>query len=400
MLNENQQKSNFDSGKKPILSLILCSRNDEYMGNSKWRLEITLNYIANTVYELGRENDVEIIVTDWGSKIPLHNVLQLNRFAKRLVTFINVPQKLAKELQKDSPFSEVHALNAAARRVKGQYIGRIDQDTLAGKIFFKKFFDLYEGSQTTEVPLDSALLFANRRSIPYRFAFQCPSIGHVDRFIRLFGSSLKVWLRKSNWPDVFWTSYVGIWMVHKDLWYECSGYDEQLIYYDLMEVDMISRLKQKYEVVDLGKLVNYDFYHLDHYPSRRYWSIIFANRKANCNVDFDKPPEEFHPNNDDWGLIGYPLEMISDSTKLTAAEKQQLGKIHSNWFVFAFHLLYAIVKITLDGIILSFIKIAYFFNTWWRRSKIVWDTISGKPLFYWPQLIKNLWQEKRNFSTE
>src|SRR4051794_2589022 len=33
----------------PVLSLILCSRNDAYMGNSRWRLETTLNFIGAEV---------------------------------------------------------------------------------------------------------------------------------------------------------------------------------------------------------------------------------------------------------------------------------------------------------------------------------------------------------------
>jgi hypothetical protein len=51
--------------KRRCLSLILCSRNDEYMGNSRWRLQTTLNHVADQVEALGRAKDVEVFVGSW-----------------------------------------------------------------------------------------------------------------------------------------------------------------------------------------------------------------------------------------------------------------------------------------------------------------------------------------------
>src|SRR6478672_1696243 len=172
----------------PILSLILCSRNDNYMGNSRWRLETTLNYVADQVELLGRERDVEVLVADWGSNIPLRDVLRLTPAAAQITSFILIPPEIARPLQKDSPFPEVLALNAAARRARGAYIGRIDQDTLVGQRFLKVFFQLHAQLW----PLDSALLFSNVRMVPYRFAVRCPSRAAVQEFINRFGSRLKV----------------------------------------------------------------------------------------------------------------------------------------------------------------------------------------------------------------
>src|SRR5262245_26804950 len=119
-----------DGIRKLPLSLILCSRNDNYMGDSRWRLETTLNYVADQVKALGRTKDVEVLVVDWGSAIPLRDVLRLTPEATGIVSFIWIPPEIARPLQKDSPFPEVLALNAAARRAKGTFVGRIDQDTL------------------------------------------------------------------------------------------------------------------------------------------------------------------------------------------------------------------------------------------------------------------------------
>src|SRR6478672_8553762 len=156
------------------------------MGNSRWRLETTLNYVADQVEALGRAKDVEVLVADWGSEVPLRDVLRLTPAAAAIVSFILIPPEIARPLQKDSPFPEVLALNAAARRAKGIYIGRIDQDTLVGRRFLEVFVDLCEladNHRPLEVPLASALLFSNVRMVPYRFAVRCPSLSEVERFI-------------------------------------------------------------------------------------------------------------------------------------------------------------------------------------------------------------------------
>src|SRR5476651_1634421 len=79
---------NSSPAKPPVLSLILCWRNDAYMGNSVWRLETTLNYTCDRVHALGREDDVEVIVADWGSEVPLAEVVALGPAAARMVSFL------------------------------------------------------------------------------------------------------------------------------------------------------------------------------------------------------------------------------------------------------------------------------------------------------------------------
>jgi hypothetical protein len=302
-LNINIQSKNINQ--KPILSIILCSRNDHYMGNSLWRLETSLNYLALCVNELGKEKNVEVLVTDWGSRTPLYKEIKLTPMASKIVSFVVVPPDLARQTQKDSPFSEVHALNAAARRASGEYIGRIDQDILIGKRFLRTFFEMVEKKPLLGFDLDSVVLFANRRSIPYRFAVRCPSFEIVESFIDKSGKSLTVWGYNPWCPTAFWTSYVGILLLNRKLWFECGGYNEEFIYYDWMETEMIVRLKKKYPVVNLGALVGNHFFHLDHYNpdfSSKTGTHLRAKGVSNPYVDIEQEPEEFHPNDKDWGL--------------------------------------------------------------------------------------------------
>jgi hypothetical protein len=95
---------------------------------------------------LGRTKDVEVLVADWGS-FRCEMCCGSPQRPLGIVSFMLIPPETARALQKDSPFPEVFALNAAVRRATGAYIGRIDQDTLVGRRFLEVFFDLYDGER-------------------------------------------------------------------------------------------------------------------------------------------------------------------------------------------------------------------------------------------------------------
>jgi hypothetical protein len=307
-----------DEGKQPelALSFVLCARNDKYMGNPVRRLETALNYLGRQLQALGRDQDAEIIVTDWGSDVPLRTVLALNETAARITRFLEVSPGLAREKQQDSPFAEVIALNAAVRRAKGRYVGRIDQDTLVGNRFLKTFFAWHDGSERPPVSLERSFLFSRRREIPFRFAVCEPSVEQVALLIRWCGH----WLMVESGRDFFY-SPVGIMLLHRAIWEECGGYDERLIYWGAMEIDMAYRVRTKYPLVDLGKMVGNDFYHLEHYDVRL---PRLTPRKMN--------PEKadnlkLFPNGPDWGLSRHDLPLLkcrSEPQAIPAAENTPL----------------------------------------------------------------------------
>ena len=371
-----------DPGKPPVLSLILCSRNDVYLGNSRWRLETALNYVGDRVRSLGREADVEVIVADWGSEIPLAEVVALGPAAARIVAFLHVPPLLARELQQDSPFPEVIALNAAARRARGQYIGRIDQDTLTGGRFLRWMFDAAQsGLAGPKGPaLPHTLLFANRRSIPYRFAVLCPRLPVVERFVAWFGRRLRI-----ETGRVFYNIDVGIWLVHRDLWRECGGYDERMIYMNDMDIDMVTRLTSKYPLIDLGTLVGYDFYHLDHYHPRGSRSSS-THRKVNTHVPLSS--RGFRPSGDDWGLAAYPLELASQTPEQRRGIQGACRRAVLDVPIFVLLALYTGARAALDRVIYPF------YPVWKRRAAIAWATVRGEPMMRWPWLLRKLWLER------
>ena len=355
----------------PVLSLILCSRNDSYMGNSRWRLETTLNYTADRVRALGLERDVEVIVCDWGSETPLADVVALGPAAADIVSFLHVPPSTARQLQQDSPFPEVMALNAAARRARGQYIGRIDQDTLTGTRFLRWMRDAAARGQKT-------LFFANRRSIPYRFAVLCPSLEVVDRFVAWFGDRLRI-----ETGRVFYHLDVGIWLAHRDLWQECGGYDERMIYMNDMDIDMVNRLMSTYPLVDLGTLVGYDFYHLDHYHPRGSRSSSTHRR---VNSQRPVPALGCRPSGDGWGLAYCSLELAHQ----TPGRRPHIAATTPAraFAVCAGLSLYAAVRTAIDWVIYPFVPV------WKRRASLAWAAVHGEPVVRWPSLLRKLWLER------
>jgi hypothetical protein len=377
---------------RPALSLILCSRNDQYMGNSLWRLQTSLEFVAKNVHEMARDEDVEVVVADWGSEVQLRDALDLSPLAARIVSFIHIEPALAQALQKDSPFAEVFALNAAARRTEGEYIGRIDQDTLVGKRFLEYFFDLYEGRKKIEVPLNSALLFANQRMIPYRICVKCPPFWVMDKYIRSSGRSCKIEYTPGT---TFYKNGVGIWLINRELWNACGGYDEQMIYMNAMEINMISRLKlMGFEVIDLGKLVDYDFYHMEHYHSLAVRSSS-THRKVNPDALFQNP-KTISPNGPDWGLKQIPIERMAYSSERKLANPHHPQKMPIQPIYFTSLLAVTRTQIVVDEFIKSIRMGKLIFM---HRYSVIREAVSGQPVQTWPRHIMELWAErKRNLN--
>ena len=331
------------------------------MGNSRWRIQTTLNYVADQVESLGRQNDIEILVADWGSELPLQEVLQLTPAAAKITSFLLIPPDVARPLQKDSPFAEVLALNAAARRARGAYVGRIDQDTLVGRRFLEVFFGLHDGRQKLEVPLDRALLFSNVRMVPYRFGVRSPSLSAVKWLVAKFGERMKVEITSAH--PFYWYS-VGIWLVAKDIWHACGGFDEEMLYMNGMEINMILRLLPKYPMVNLGEMTGYDFYHLEHYhPFVPRMSSV--HRKVNSHWRLD-----FNPNGADWGLAQYSLT-VEPCRSIAALSPQDRGQYAHHELRFMFLGLLVGVQVACDYFVLKGLQAArslhHFSSLWWHR---------------------------------
>ncbi|MCP4190007.1 MAG: hypothetical protein GY768_05200 [Planctomycetaceae bacterium] len=287
-------------------SFIICSRNDQHGGNSLWRLETTLNFLAFSANKTVGLDSVEILVCDWGSRHPIRKSVALTAEAVKITRFIEVPPPIANEAEGDSTFAEVFANNVAIRRATGQFIGRIDQDTLVGEEFFLNFYRFT--AETTEPSIQTAVMFVGRRSIPFSFASRSPNFEKVRGLIEMYGR----WLPREGITQAPWfDAPVGIILMHRNLWHVCRGYDQSLKYWGFMETDLILRLLPYYHVLKLENQIGCHFYHLSH--SKK--SLGVTSRRKNKRIY----PTEIAPNSCDWGMQYIDFEL--HSANVLAAQK-------------------------------------------------------------------------------
>ena len=309
-----------------LISLILCSRNDCYMGNSRWRLETSINLALLNAKKVDFLDKLEIIVSDWGSEIPLSDVLKIVPEAKGRVKFVHVPPDIAKIEQKDSKFPEVIALNSAARRASGEYIGRIDNDTVVGAEFFRKFAELHINNPTDELDLKDSFLFVERRSVPYRISRLSLPFSQINWFINTFRKFFKI-ESATDWGKEFWWSPVGIMMFHRDIWHACRGYDQRLIYWGWMEGDLALRLNQKHKIVEFSKYVGHDLYHLEHYSNL----VEYKDRNGAATPRKKNIPKleglNYTENSLSWGLENYNISIQEHSRISFAKTSNYLSSI-------------------------------------------------------------------------
>lgn len=212
----------------PAISYIIASRDDNFCGDSFGRLCCSLDALMDA----NPEHDLEVVVVDWGSD-SLASKLD-DRYEGKVLRVLSVPQKVCNLFE--TPFSEVHALNLAARRARSAWIGRIDQDTIVGEGFIKWFED------NSFIP--PTAYFSLRRELPTQ----------------------EIWNQWSVDAPEFYRGGVGILLVPGLVWHEVKGYNEKNIHRNHMEHEFCLRLKALGGLQNLGPLLDPPacFYHQPH----------------------------------------------------------------------------------------------------------------------------------------
>ena len=290
--------------KRPVLSFILCSRNDDYCGDPVGRLTTTLNYLGEIVQDHGLDGIVEVILSDWGSEVPLKEVLKLNPSIKRILKFLTVPPEVAAQVQKDSPFSEVHALNAAARRASGLLIGRIDQDTLVGDKFFAF---LKENLSEIRAEPNKNYYWCGRRDIPPEDYAECRA--DPLKYVRKNAGKVSFWRGKAPSPrhQHIGRGAVGIFAISRAVYSNLGGYDEKNIYFNHMEFEFVARLWKICKGQNLCGVLGVDFYHIFHEKIKRKSNVHEFPKFGNFNVWSEKIT--LRPNGPNWGLGNFNLKV-------------------------------------------------------------------------------------------
>lgn len=299
-----------DNTRKPLLSLIIGARNDSYMGDFAWRLSACLNYLGRSLSSIEDTGSVEVIICDWGSEKPVHEVLKLRDDARRIVKFVIVPPEIAIPAQKDSPFPIPIVQNIAIRRSRGEFIAQTDSDIIFTPLALERLLQTLTGSLDIGIDPAKSLLVASRRHIPHELTFAKPGIEEIERYLRQYGAMLPV---DKLFPGIATPS--GMAVMHRDLWHEFQGYDERLIYWGWMEIDLYLRVMQQYPWRDLANSGSI-LYHIEHYSGE---NRPREPRKMNPMLN----PQTTKVNDENWGMAEI------DFTEVTLPESE-IDSVDSN----------------------------------------------------------------------
>lgn len=253
------------SGNRKI-SFIICSKNDNWEGKPIDRLRKS---IQMTCENTDRPEDYEILIGDWGSDVPIHEELAISPSIKCRVLY--VPKEVTSKF--NVPVSEVHCLNMLARRASGNFVGRVDQDTIT----HKRFFDFVES-----VPLEEdGLYWSTRSDLPPNCFDYSKSVFQGDPC-----------------GGGFWTAAIGIILMSKNSWKQISGYNEKMIYRNHMEHDLFHRAIRICKLYNLGCHLSAPFYHI--YHDRAMGKVAKNNDMIFDQAYFNSLPTQI--NGDQYGL--------------------------------------------------------------------------------------------------
>jgi hypothetical protein len=286
-------------------SYVLVSRNDKYCGNAFSRLTNTLNFLGESLNKTENLENSECILVDWGSEKPLHKELILNSYIRKILKVVYVPNRISKFYQKDSPFSEVHAMNCGFRNMSGKYFMRIDQDTLVGYRFINWFYNEFEEvDYGFDWPLSA---FSGRRDLTKdqskqfkkiigdkKLCYEVPIV-HPINYHNCIG--------KLGQIVPFYNSSVGIMIVERNLYESEKGFNEDFIYMNQMDGEFMNRISSKHLVYNLSQKIDNDFYH-------QYHNQIMQRERKTNDVNI-KRGKYTNTNKDNWGLKDEKLEIIN-----------------------------------------------------------------------------------------
>lgn len=310
------------SSQRPILSLVVTGRNDEYMGDFKWRLQAAANINARNAAAIGRLDDVEIVVADWKSEVPLSQVIPLVPEAQKITRFILTPPSLDVPAQKDATFPDSIVINTAIRRARGEFIALTGADVVYTTSSLRILLGMLSG-ELPGLPVRQAFLTACRRHIP---------TARVNRKHPLYEFEAYIDRNAAFFPIEYGgpghAAPTSMMLMHRDLWHASRGFDERLIYWGFNDIDLTIRMTQRYPFIHtdhFGVIV----LHLEHWSKQREYKTETFFRKLN---PADNLVPEFAPNDENWGL-GH-CELIEQRSSLGMAPEPvpQPGEVEA-WSV-------------------------------------------------------------------
>jgi hypothetical protein len=174
--------------KKPLLSIILAARNDNYTNSFSDRFSFILNYNAYLIKKYSPPGAVEILISDMNSDIPLREVLVVKKDFNEIISFLEFKSPFDSTSGKNTTdFHVTLAINVALRRSKGIFSLVMGSDQFFSPFSFKclQSYLLYQAKRS-----DSPVYgLVPRRQLPNSFKTANITFEEMDNYISIINSS-------------------------------------------------------------------------------------------------------------------------------------------------------------------------------------------------------------------
>ena len=297
---KNNTKSKIISQDTPskLLSICMTGRDDDYTHDFIYRITTTLNHTARSIHNLGQMDNIEILITDWGSRAPMSQTLKLSEEAVKICRFIYVQPEVIRSTQNGEEYFHIsRACNVAIHRAGGKFILSAPCDQLIHQHSLDVLLNLLDGRIKVPVNVDSTLLMMPRIEVPWQFIEHQPDFDEWDRYMLLNEYSLsRVPIEQLN---QFGGS--GGFLLPTNIYHKLGGFDEVFSGWGWSDNELGFRASQVLPHLWLSSIGVFMF-DMGHKPvGRRQLSV------SKPNPHIYKPSLEV--NSKAWGLADYGLEI-------------------------------------------------------------------------------------------
>jgi glycosyltransferase involved in cell wall biosynthesis len=276
-----------------LLSIILCGRNDNYLGDFKYRIQTAINYMGRNCARAGLKDDIEILVVDWNGDEPLSQALKLLPDTYDICRYVSVsPDLVRSHFPGNRRFNSEAAVNVGLRRATGLYSLFVPADILITESSLFNLVAVLKGERKMIFAPTTTVLCLDRKILPWQIVEKQPTLAEWDRYIQLCGRHL--------FHDRYYIGlhggYGGL-LLHRNLWHECEGFVENNTGWGLSDTDWGLRMGQEYLSVSLESF-GVMLYDMAQKPE------LMAQRKVG-DTRYDNRIDLGNPN---WGLGSIDLK--------------------------------------------------------------------------------------------
>ena len=298
-----------------LLTVMFNVRNDNYYDNNIERIQYCLNYNLQNIIQLKETRNVEFLIIDWGSKVPISKIISVYNKGKNLVNFINVNHKIAEANSRAyfNNFNPVKSNNIGFRRAVGNFILHAAHDQiLTYKNWQYLLIFLKENIKNSH-----KIYYIPRKIINNNFALTFPTFSELDRTLELSASSNLDFRAPSFFVGGGYSA-----LMKKNLFYKIRGQNEsENPVNSAGDVDIHNRSMYYVDKEDLGHKGIFFYklppFNLDGTNQRKLL-------KESGIRKFPENPRSLNPNNKNWGMSNYKFIKTKAQNTLNLKEINHL----------------------------------------------------------------------------